>query len=93
MRTATAQRRADAPLRDTRHEIFLKIIDLLGGYEGQALKDLADEAGVHFTTIYNWQRGDVFCPQFNKVAAVAVALGYTLVLKHNSNKPVLRRVK
>jgi len=85
--------KAKAKAADMRHEIFLKVIDMLCAYQGQALKDLAETAGVHWTTLYNWQRGEVYSPQLNKVAAVAFAMGYVLVLERAKGQPRLRRIK
>jgi predicted transcriptional regulator len=78
---------------DTRHAIFMQIIDLLWGYEGQDLKDLAEHANVHWTTLYKWQRGGTYAPRLDKIAAVAAVMGYTIVLKRTSTIPTLRRVK
>jgi DNA-binding phage protein len=79
--------------QDTRHAIFLQIIDLLWGYQGEDLKGLAEEAGIHWTTLYKWQRGGTYAPRLDKTAAVAAVMGYTIVLKRNAGKPVLRSVK
>lgn len=82
-----------AQRQDQRHAIFMQIIDLLGVYHGEPLKDLAAQAGVHWTTIYNWQRGATYAPRIDKLAAVAIVLGYTIVLKRTAGRPALRRVK
>jgi hypothetical protein len=79
--------------QDARHAIFLQIIDLLWGYQGEALKDLAEAAGVHWTTLYKWQRGGTYAPRLDKIAAVAAVMGYTVVLKRTAGVPALRRVK
>lgn len=86
-----AQKRLKA--EDVRHEVFRQLLDLLWGYHGEALKDLADEAGMHWTTIYAWQRGLTYAPRIDKIAAVAAVVGYRLELKISSATPVLRRVK
>jgi hypothetical protein len=79
--------------QDARHQIFIQIIDLLWAYEGQPLKALADEAGVHWTTLYKWQRGGTYAPRLDKIAAVAIVLGYEIHLKRTAGAPALRRVK
>ena len=86
-----AQKRLKA--EDVRHEVFRQLLDLLWGYHGEALKDLADEAGMHWTTIYAWQRGLTYAPRIDKIAAVAAVVGYKLELEISSATPVLRRVK
>ena len=78
---------------DRRHAVFRQLLDLLWGYNGEALKELADEAGIHWTTIYAWQRGTTYAPRIDKIAAVAKVLGYTLTLTKSSSTPALRRIK
>lgn len=83
----------DQSNQDHRHAIFMQIIDLLWGYDGQDLKGLAEQAGIHWTTLYKWQRGGTYAPRLDKIAAVAAVMGYTIVLKRTSTMPALRRVK
>jgi hypothetical protein len=87
------QQASAIPKQDARHAIFMQIIDLLWGYQGEDLKGLAEEAGIHWTTLYNWQRGCTYAPRLDKIAAVAAVMGYTIVLKRTSTIPTLRRVK
>jgi glycosyltransferase A (GT-A) superfamily protein (DUF2064 family) len=84
---------AQAQTTDNRHQIFLQIIDLLWGYTGEDLKALAERSGLHWTTLYKWQRGDTYAPRLDKIAAVAAVMGYTIALKRTSTIPALRRVK
>jgi DNA-binding phage protein len=78
---------------DHRHDVFLQVIDMLYDYTDVGLKEIADQAKCHWTTLYNWKAGKTGTPQLNKIAAVAAVLGYELRLHRTSRKPVLRRVK
>jgi hypothetical protein len=84
------------PIRttDNRHQVFLQVLDLLWSYTGEDLRALAERSGLHWTTIYKWQRGETYAPRLDKIAAVAAALGYTVALKRTpSTAPTLRSVK
>lgn len=87
----TALKQASLASHDNRHKLFLQIIDLLWNYDDQGLRDLADEAGCHWVTLYSWKSGRVTSPQLNKIAGVAGAMGYELTLV--KRRAALRRVK
>ena len=77
---------------DSRHELFLQIITLLWDYNDAGLCELAQTANCHWTTLYKWKSGGTTAPRLDKIAAVALAMGYDIVLTKRS-KPALRRVK
>lgn len=77
--------------QDTRHQIFLQIIAILWEHDGASMLDLADRAGCHWTTLYNWRTGVVGAPRLDKIADVAQELGYELTLV--KRRAALRRVK
>ena len=56
---------------------------------------VAAEAGVHFSTLYNWLSGTTKRPQLPTIVKVATALGFTLVLErdHTVKKARLRVIK
>ena len=77
---------------DTRHAIFLQIIGLLWEYGDAGLRELADEAGCHWVTLYAWRSGRTTSPRLDKIVAVAVALGWEItIVKQKATK--LRAVK
>lgn len=87
-----AQRKKKIDL-DPRAVIFLELIHELWKYGNFHIKDIAEEAGVHFTTLYNWRNAKVVSPRLNTLIAVAEALGYTVELKRGTIKPKLKSVK
>ena len=62
-------------------QLFIDIIDELADLTTQETKDLALDAGVHFTTLYAWRRGKTWTPRLDCFVRVASALGYELVLQ------------
>lgn len=61
-----------------RDDLFLEVIDKLYHYEGKALLSLAESAGVHYTTLYNWKTV-TFSPRLNTLVRVGAALGMRLI--------------
>lgn len=53
------------------------------------IADVAAEADVSTTTLYNWAKGKTKAPQFYKVLAVLRALGYTVTIT-NTGRPKAR---
>lgn len=77
---------------DVRHKVFLEIIGMLWGHNDAGLKDLADAAGCHWVTLYAWRSGRTTAPRLDKIAGVALALGYEITLLRRK-RPTLRAVK
>lgn len=84
---------------DPREQIFLEMISILWQFDGEGMKRIADEANVHWTTVYNWRNAVVMTPRLDKLVAVALVLGYEVVLKpiderpRRTKKPMLKAVK
>lgn len=76
--------------KQTRHEIFLKLIALLAKNNSDQLKAIAEEAGISSMTLYNWIFGDTMNPHLNTIMRVAEAMGYEITLQ--KVKPNLRKV-
>jgi DNA-binding phage protein len=53
-------------------------------------KDLAEEAGCHYRTLYNWAMEITLTPRLSTFVKVARAMGYELCLKRA--RPNLRMV-
>lgn len=70
-----------------REKVFLEIIDHLNRYNDAEKKWIAEEAGIHWGTLYNWCAFHTWSPQIRTLAAVARALGYDLVLKRQRPAP------
>ena len=70
-----------------REKIFLEIIGHLNRYNDAEKKWIAEEAGIHWGTIYNWCAFNTWAPQIRTLAPVARALGYDIVLKRQSPAP------
>lgn len=70
-----------------REKVFLEIIDHLLRYNDAEKKWIAEQAEVHWGTLYCWCSGNTFSPQIRTLAAVARVLGYELVLKRQQAKP------
>lgn len=79
--------KADLSTEKGREKIFLQIIDHLNRYNDAEKKWIAEEAGIHWGTLYNWCAFTTFSPQIRTLAAVARALGYDIVLKRQSPAP------
>lgn len=76
-----------------REEVFMEIISNLLRYNDAERKHIAEEAEVHWTTLYNWTHGATINPHISTLARVARVLGYNIVLKRAARIPKLRRVK
>lgn len=76
-----------------REAVFMTIIGHLLRYNDAERKHIAEEADVHWTTLYNWTHGSTLNPHINTLARVASVLGYTIVLKRVARVPKLRRIK
>ncbi len=80
---------------ETREAIFIDIIHELWKYSTEGIKDIAEQAGVHWTTLYAWKSGATNAPRLDKIAPVARVLGYDIILR-KTKAPVpkhLRSVK
>jgi DNA-binding phage protein len=77
---------------DQRTKLLLDMIDILWQYNDAGLCDLAAEAGVHWTTLYNWKAGKTTHPRIDTLVKVATVLGMEIRLV-KIKKPKLRLVK
>jgi len=80
---------------DTREAIFIDIIHELWKYSDAGMKDIAEQAGCHWVTLYAWKSGRTNTPRLDKIASVARVLGYDIILQKRKG-PVpthLRSVK
>ena len=80
---------------DSREEIFIDLIHELWKYNDEGLRDIAEQAGCHWVTLYAWKSGKTMAPRIDKLAPVARVLGYNIVLQ-KTKSPVpkhLRSVK
>jgi hypothetical protein len=77
---------------DTREEIFVDLIHELWKYNTDGIKDIAQQAGCHWVTLYAWKSGRTNAPRLDKLAPVARVLGYNLVLS-KTKKPVPRHLR
>ena len=77
---------------ESRHHLFTEVIEELHKFD---VMDVAERAGVHFTTLYNWMRYETMWPSTRTLFAVAGALGFELkwVRKRGTERPQLRIVK
>lgn len=66
---------------ETREAIFLDLIHELWKYSDEGLRDIAYQAGCHWTTLYAWKAGKTGSPRIDKLAPVARVLGYNIVLQ------------
>lgn len=77
-----------------REALFMDVIGHLNRYNDMEKKNIAEEAEVHWTTIYNWCAFKTVAPRIDTLARVARAMGYDIVLKRaRSPKAILRRIK
>lgn len=87
-------RKVELTSSKAREKIFNEIIDHLGRYNDAEKKWIAEEAGVHWGTLYNWCAYSTYSPHLRTIAAVARALGYEIVLKRqHAAPPKLKLVK
>jgi len=68
------------------YKIFEELKITLRLYEHHELVDLAEEAGVHASTLRNWVNDNTLCPQLRTFYPVAFALGYDLKLVKQSKR-------
>lgn len=66
---------------DPRTEVFLQIIAELWRLDDSQIRKLADDAGVHYMTLYSWRYARTTHPRINTLVKVAAQLGYELTLK------------
>jgi hypothetical protein len=77
-----------------REALFMDIIGHLLRYNDAEKKHIAEEAHIHWTTIYNWTHGDTMAPRIDTLSRVARVLGYDIALiRRRAKVPKLRRVK
>ena len=77
---------------DARHTLFLEIIGMLWRYNDAGLQHIAAQAGCHWVTLYSWKSGRTTAPRLDKIAAVALALGYELKLVRKGAQRVRMQV-
>ncbi len=66
------------------HErVFKELKDELAMYDVQSVADLA---GVHFTTLYNWLEGKTKSPHLRTFCSVANALDMTVALERTASR-------
>lgn len=75
-----------------RDDLFLKLIKILWSYNDEELKDIADKAQVHWTTLYNWKSARIMNPHINNMVRVAAACGHEFVLVAKSERAKIRRI-
>lgn len=64
----------------TRHQLFLEMIHQLYNTD---LKQLAKDAEVSISTLYNWTYGTTISPRSDTLFRVAAALGYKIEWKRS----------
>lgn len=70
-------------------QCYRTIVSHLWELDHMGMRELATTAGVSEATLYNWRGGKVYAPRLNTLTAVALALGYDIVLrKHRKLKVV-----
>jgi DNA-binding phage protein len=69
------------PLPKNALSAFNHVLDELHGLSSEEMMDLAEEAGVHFTTLYKWRREAPRRPQLGTFWRVMEAFGYELVFR------------
>jgi DNA-binding phage protein len=74
---------------ERRTALFLQVLGCLWRYSDIEKKAVAEEAGCHWTTLYNWCAGKTTHPRIDTLTKVAAALGFEIVLKRTlpSSKP------
>ena len=84
------RRTKQAPQED----VFLDIIDELRYKTDEELRQVAEDAGCHWVTLYSWMAGNVTAPQVRTLFPVARALGYEITLvARKKKKAKLYRIK
>lgn len=63
--------------RDERKRLFCDVVERLGDYK---LKDVANESGVSYTTLFNWCYGATVSPILRTILDVCDAINYKVVL-------------
>lgn len=76
-----------------RTHLFLDLLAELYPISVEARKDVADEAGVSDSTLYNWLYGSTINPRIDTMIKVAEVLGFAIVLQRKQRKPKLKVVK
>lgn len=78
---------------DERETVFVEVIYDLLMLNDHERREIAKNAGVHWTTLYSWMSAKTKKPRLDTVCRVARALGYEVILKRTSgNQPKLRVV-
>ena len=77
---------------ETREAIFIDIIHELWKYSDEGLKDIAEQAGCHWVTLYAWKSGRTNAPRLDKLAPVARVLGYDIILQKRKG-PVIKHLR
>jgi len=78
---------------DTREAVFLAIIGELWKYNDEGIRAVADDASVHWVTLYHWKSGKTYAPRICTLARVALVLGFELRLVKVAKTARLRAVK
>lgn len=76
-----ATKKAKQILPDNAVEVLNTILDELEGLSTREMLDLAEDAGLHFTTLYKWRREGVRRPHLNSFWRLAEALGYEITMR------------
>lgn len=86
--------KVDLAREEVREKVFMEIIGHLLRYNDAEKRYIADEAQVHWGTLYAWTHGNTLRPRIDTLSRVARAMGYELTLSRVKAKvPRLRRVK
>lgn len=70
-----------------RTKLMLAVLDCLWRYNDAEKKQIAKEAGVHWTTLYSWCGGQTINPRIDTLTLVAQVLGFRIVLKRDTKLP------
>jgi len=65
-------------IKEINMKAFEELKDILKNYN---LETVADVAGVHFTTLYNWLSGKTKNPHLRTFIKVAKAMGFEVMLR------------
>lgn len=88
-----ARRKVKLDTDDQRASLFMEIIGHLMRYNDEEKRNIAEEAGVHWVTLYSWCSGITQKPRIDTLSKVAEALGYEIVLKRVNVKAALKVIK
>lgn len=87
------KKRVKEQVEKKREKIFLQVIDILNTYNDKEKRKIADDAEVHWVTLYNWCSFKTFNPHINTLVKVVIALDYEIVLVPRSKTRKLKLAK